>query len=97
MIQIQLLEEDDVINPTDFCRPLNLQYSYSDQIYTESTYGGFPINNMEWCRVKFILGPCWYGQKIKEYHSAEFSTKLEFVRGRIPDSHLLNMEGYTII
>ena len=37
MIQIQLLEEDDVINPTDFCRPLSLEYSeFGDSIFTKA-------------------------------------------------------------
>lgn len=98
MIQIQLLEEDDVINPTDFCRPLSLEYSeFGDSIFTKATYSGSPINNMKWCRVRFILGNGWMGKKIKEYNSKDSITKLEFVRGQIPDSHLLNMEGYTII
>lgn len=97
MIQISLLEEDDVIKPTDFCRPLSLQYSeFGDSIHTKATYSGTPINNMKWCRVQFILGPCWHGKKIKEYHSKGLD-KLEFVRGCLPDSHLLDMEGYTII
>jgi len=98
MIQIQLLEEDDIINPTDFCRPLSLQYSeFSNSIFTKATYSGSPINNMKWCRVQFILGKCWHGKKIKEYNSKDSIRKLEFVRGQIPDSHLLDMDGYTII
>lgn len=90
MIHISILEEDDIIKPTDFCRPLNLEYGDDGDVRTRATYSGQPINNTKWCRVHFVLGECWFGKKIKEYHSRGIGL-MEFARGPIPNSHLLNM------
>lgn len=95
MYQIIFLDENDIINPTDYCRPLELSYSFaqSDSIITHSTYSGSPINNLKWVLVSQVLGKVWYGKKYKEYTKGN-SIKYEFVRGNIPTEHILKDNEY---
>jgi len=96
MIQISILEDDDLICPCDYCRPLNIEYSESDSVFTESTYGGTPINNMKWVQVRYVFGPGWYGKKIKELYqpSGWQLPKYEFMKGQLPKGHLLNVSKH---
>lgn len=90
MYQIIFLDENDIINPTDYCRPLELSYSFaqSDSIITRSTYSGSPINNLKWVLVSQVLGEVWFGKTYKEFLKGS-TTKYEYVRGNIPEKHIL--------
>lgn len=91
---IEILDEDAVISPEHWCRPLYLQYGCSDHIFTRSEWGGGPINNMKWIKVGNVLGPAWYGKKYKDYYNGEYSMRYEVVIGDIPESHILKKEEY---
>lgn len=96
MITAQFLQNDDVIAPDDWCRPLQLvtmSGGMSDSMSFKSMYSGTPENNVRWARVKDVLGPRWKGCTKKEVNSSGFTT-YEFVRGNVPPSHQLDMEYY---
>ena len=99
MIQIQILEENDKILSCDYCRPLSISYGeFSDNVHLTSPYSGSPINNMKWVEVKYVLGKCWFGKTVKEYHNHPtnpFITKYEFARGFLPKEHLLDVSKHT--
>lgn len=89
MIPIQILERDDKVKKTDWCRPLYLvtmSGGMSDYYSFESF--GTPENNTKWCRVGLIL-PYWVGSKVKriEKKLGRFN-EWEFVRGDIPKDHI---------
>lgn len=92
MITIQILEDDDNILPTDWCRPLNL-YSMSggrsDDYSFTCCYTGQPENNAKWVNVHQIIGEVWHNKKVSEYHDAiqDCGLRYEFVRGNILLSH----------
>jgi len=93
MITIQMLEENDIILESDYCRPLQISYSspQSDHICFTG-WGGNPINNMKWVKVSTVLGSCWFGKKIKDFHKGNHNNLREFVRGDIPQEHILKNE-----
>ena len=100
MKQVFILEDDDILEPNDWCRPLNITSmsgGMSDSYSFRNMYAGTPENNVEWVRVKCVLGECWIGQPLKEYNKAtkKYGGRMEFVRGDIPRSHQLSMTGYT--
>jgi hypothetical protein len=87
-----LLEDGDVIHSTDFCRPLMRSADFSnssDTWMSTNTYGGGPADFLKWAHVYHILGPCWYGKKLGEYTRGPSCVPMEFVRGEIPESHIL--------
>ena len=97
MIQIGLLEDQDVIEGFDFMRQLDLLYEgQSDHLPTKSTYGGSPINHMEWLEVHRAC-PAWIGMTVGEIRQWSLGMNkqhqrfpdYEFVRGNIPRSHIL--------
>lgn len=101
MKTVQILEAGDAIHPEDWCRPLqitSMNGGHSDYYSFESPYTGAPENNAKWVKVKFILGKGWHGKLVSEYTKAmrEFNYVYEFVRGEIPNSHKLNLRGYSI-
>lgn len=101
MKTVQILELDDIIEPEDWCRPLqivSMNGGHSDYYSFESCYTGAPENNVEWVKVKYILGKGWHGKPVREYTNAmsKFGYRYEFVRGDVPQSHKLNLKGYTI-
>ena len=93
MVGILVLEDDDKILDSDYCRPLSISYSLGDNVYTESTYGGTPINNMKWVEVRYVFGKCWYGKTVGQLNKKAI-TKYEFIRGVIPKSHLLDVSSH---
>ena len=100
MITLQLLEANDTVEPEDWCRPLSLMSmngGHSDYYSFESTYTGAPENNVEWVKVKYILGKGSHGKTVKEIDAAlgKF-IKYEYVRGDIPARSRLNLSGYNI-
>lgn len=104
MITIQLLEDTDLIDPEDWCRPLQIlpMSPQSDYYSFKSCYSGQPENNVEWCKVKHVIGKCWFGKTVLEFHSRfkycqhSYEYRYEFVRGDIPKSHQLDMKDYNI-
>ena len=100
VISIQLLEENDTVSPEDWCRPLSITSmngGHSDYYSFESEYGGGPINNAKWVKVKYILGKPWHGCTVKQIDRVLGKyTKYEFVRGNIPQRSRLTLSGYTI-
>ena len=100
MIQVQLLEADDRVDPEDWCRPLSLMTmngGHSDYYSFESCFTGAPENNVKWVKVKYILGKPWHGQTVKAIDKAlgEY-VKYEYVRGDIPSRSKLSLSGYRI-
>lgn len=96
MITAQFLQNDDVIDPEDWCRPLQLvtmSGGMSDSMSFKSMYSGTPENNVRWVKVKDVIGPRWKGCTKKEVNSSGF-TAYEFVRGDVPPSHQFDMEGF---
>lgn len=84
---VQILEDDDILQPTDYCRPLILTtLSPQSDVYSfYNTYSGTPENNTKWIRVDQKFGECWFGKPVKELIN---SHPYEFIRGEIPKSHL---------
>ena len=93
MKKVQILEDQDKIAPTDWCRPLaiiSMSGGHSDYYSFRSAYGGTPENNAEWCLVSDIFGECWDGVEVGELVK-HLETRYEFVRGDVPVSHRLDM------
>lgn len=100
MIAVGILEDHDILEPTDWCRPLqivSMSGGHSDYYSFRNTYSGTPENNAEWCRVKSVIGKPWIGLPVGEYNKgmADMGLRWEFVRGNIPKSHQLDMQDYT--
>lgn len=99
MIQVNILEPDDVIYAEDWCRPLqivSMNGGHSDYYSFKSQYTGCPENNAEWVKVKHVIGSCWFGKTVKQFHKEfiKFNCRYEFVRGDIPKTNQLDMSGY---
>ena len=92
MIEVSILQNDDIILPTDWCRPLYLETmsgGMSDDYSFESCYSGKPENNVKWCHAGVIF-PYWVGGtlgKLKRRVLNEFG-HYEFVRGNLPRNHI---------
>lgn len=96
MITVQFLEDDDIIQPDDWCRPLMLMTmsgGHSDHMSYKSMYSGTPENNVRWVQVCDVLGPVWKGKRVHDYHAVAH-IQLEFVRGNVPISHRQDMKDY---
>jgi len=98
MIKIEILEDADVIRHDDWCRPLQLvsmSGGHGEGYSFRCQYSGSPENNVKWIKVNQVLGKVWFGKTVQEYHKAvsEYHT-FEFVRGNIPDSHILKSGDY---
>jgi hypothetical protein len=93
---VYILEKHDAVYPEDWCRPLQLETMslQGDGYSFTSPYSGTPDNNVKWVRVKYIFGKCWYNKPVSDLCKLR---PYEFVRGVVPDSHILNLEGYEII
>lgn len=101
MITIHLLEAEDRVMPTDWCRPLQLRSmtgGHSDDYSFRSQYSGTPENNVLWAQAQHVLGAVWLGRTVSEIDRAlGGSQPFEFVRGAVPPSHQLDMKDYTDI
>lgn len=96
MINLQLLEPHDTIEPTDWCRPLaivSMSGGHSDYYSFKSAYGGGPENNVEWVLVKDMFGKCWFGSTVAAL-TTKMKSRYEFMRGDIPVSNQLDMSDY---
>ncbi len=86
MIKIYLLEDNDVIESTDYARQLDFIYGdWSDQLLSNSNYSGRPINRLGWMKADLIM-PFWVGKTVKSANAA-IGVKYEFIRGNLPNSH----------
>lgn len=88
MRTVQILEDDDTVFATDWCRPLqiiSMSGGHSDYYSFECCYSGRPENNAKWCRVHQVLGDVWFGKSVKEITHAIMP--YEFMRGNIPKDH----------
>lgn len=99
MITVQLLEPTDILEPNDWCRPLqivSMNGGHSDYYSFQSSYTGTPENNVKWVRAKCVIGSGWFGKPVREYLDGmkKFGLSWEFVRGPIPARHQLDMQGY---
>jgi len=90
MITIQLLEDDDIIQSSDWCRPMVIlpADSWSDTILFNDTYSGHPENNVTWLTAQQCCA-AWIGNTVKEFNDALANCVVwhEFVRGPIPVHH----------
>lgn len=90
MITVSILEEFDIIKPTDYCRPLqivSMNGGLSDYYSFECAFSGTPENNAKWTRVDQVFGKGWYGEQVQSLLE-NVNVPYEFIRGPIPDPHL---------
>lgn len=94
MIILSLLEDTDILQETDWCRPLVLytMSNYSESYSFKSCYTGKPENNLKWCQVKDALPFGWAGRTVGEFNSRVSALPYEFIRGNIPQSDQLDMK-----
>ncbi len=100
MINVCILEKDDVIRPTDWCRPLaitSMSGGMSDSYSFKNCYSGKPENNVEWCLAGITFGECWFRKPttLKELWKI-MDSRYEFVRGEVPTSHQINLKEYNV-
>jgi len=94
MRTVAILEDGDTIEPTDWCRPLQLTSGgYSDGISFRNCYSGTPENNVKWVLAKNILSASWIGKTVHDL-AVCLGERYEFVRGDVPLQHRLNMKDY---
>ena len=92
MKTIQLLENNDPVEPNDWMRPLHIismSGGHSDYYDFSPTN-----NNAKWQRVKYCLGKPWHYRTVKEINVAmrKFN-HYEFVRGDITVTHRETVRG----
>ena len=91
MIAIQILEPHDLLQPTDWCRPLllcTMSGGQSDYYSFTCCYTGQPENNVKWVQAHEIFGEHFMGRPIADMeHLEELGYPYEFVRGAIPKAH----------
>lgn len=99
MITVSILEQSDVILPTDWCRPLVLQTmsgGMSDSMSFKACYSGTPENNVEWVPANRCFGPVWFASPTTVGEvCVDLNMQYEFVRGEVPVSHRLSLDDYT--
>ena len=106
MKTILYLEDDDIVEPTDWCRPLrvvSMGGGMSDSYSFKSCYSGTPENNVKWVRVCDSHGQNWKGKTLGQLNAMYYNnptikasalTAYEVVRGDIPVSNRLDMRGF---
>ena len=96
MRQVLILEDNDTVEPTDWCRPLTLTTmsgGHSVALSFENMFSGTPQNNTKWVQVQDVFGPNWFYKTAQELNNYGGSAH-EFVRGDVPAAHQLDMKGY---
>ena len=94
MITISILEDNDVIGPDDWCRPLSI-VSMNGGMSDYYEFGP-TNNNVRWQRVKYVLGKPWHGCTAEKIgHGLGKYCQYEFVRGEVPRSHCEKTAGLT--
>jgi len=96
MKTVQILEADDIVLPTDWCRPLQLVTmcgGHSDD-YSFRSMGGRPENNVKWVPANYVLGPAWF-EKPHTLAATQFEWQAcEFVRGDIPENNKMDLREF---
>jgi hypothetical protein len=87
MTPILILDDQDQVLPTDYCRPL-----YIDVSGESCDKEGFPKNFAKWVPVNLIIPK--YFQLLKVDSLRQEGYAFEFARGSIPVSHKLDMRLY---
>ena len=92
-ITVQLLTEDDCLQPEDWVRPLKTtpnDMGGDARINSFSTYGGRPLNHLKWVRAGDVFSERWMGLTLKEL-GQEYKRfggfTYEVVRGDLPATH----------
>ncbi len=88
-----LLEDDDIIEPTDWIRPITI---IGDSINGFSTYSGRPMNNVRWVQFQDIFGKVHFGKTVRQLkematqyvHAPNRSETFEIMRGEMPAAHV---------
>ena len=99
MKKIEILEKNDRVRLTDYCRPLTPDYASTGDINQRSPYSGRPINNLKWARVAWLFGTLFYGRTAGEINGLKPwevehprgtgpQVQYEFARGELPASSL---------
>lgn len=91
-ITVQILEPTDVLQPTDWVRPL-APSSDTDHVDSFSTYGGSPINHLKWVQAKDVFGEGWMGHTLKDIDKDMRDVggfNYEVARGAVPPKHIWN-------
>ncbi len=88
MKTVSILEQDDHVESTDWCRPLMLDSSGQD-----CTIDGHPRNNVKWAPVFSVIPAHLHGQSVIKIRCS--GMPYEFVRGAVPEHHKLDMRLYT--
>ena len=88
MISVNILEPNDQVESTDWCRPLMIDAS--NQV---CTIDGHPKNNPKWAPVALVIPKHLHGQSLITIRCA--GLPYEFIRGNPPDHHKLDMRLYT--
>ncbi|HDR9103685.1 hypothetical protein [Paraburkholderia sp. A3RO-2L] len=86
-ITVQILEGTDVLQPTDWVRPL-LGSGYVDSFMT---FSGAPENNLRWVPASDVLGPHYMDMTLDAINAdmAELGGwPYEVVRGPVPVAHI---------
>lgn len=92
-IMLQLLTEEDRLQPDDWVRPLEAapdSLGGEARINSFSTYGGSPLNHLKWVRAGDVFGERWLGLTLKELdeqHERFGGFTYEVVRGDLPAAH----------
>lgn len=89
MITVQILEPNDEVLSTDWCRPLllcTMSGGQSDEYSFTSAFDGTPENNVKWVNVSQVFGEFFYGKEVKFFNS-KMECKYEFMRGEPPMWH----------
>lgn len=91
MITVSILEKEDIVQPNDWCRPLqivSMSGGHSDFYSFECQYTRKPENNVKWVRADQILGDIWFKNPTSVGKlNSELNIKYEFIRGDVPKSH----------
>jgi hypothetical protein len=96
MKSIFILEDEDEVETSDLCRPLN-----PSGMLGLSKYGNYIKNNAKWIPITEVLGPIWIGMTLGEIKnelakrsSNTYVFEYEIIRGEVPIEHLLDVDTY---
>lgn len=89
MTPIRILDSQDAVLCSDFCRPLNI-----DAKGSTCDSEGYPTNFTKWAPVGLIIPKYFHGLKVDSLRQEGY--KFEFVRGVVPDDHKLDIRLYPV-
>lgn len=94
---VYMLENNDIIEKDDWCRPIDA----CGEVNSTNCYSGRPINNTRWVKVQDIFGDWVIGMTVSEYMNRRSKNtglkinpdRYEFVRGILPKKHIYKKEN----